>query len=137
MSVAADTSPMNTAERALLDELLQGEQARVLLRSATRIDTGRWLRSSRLWLCVTEQSLLLFAASRRRHAERLAVGETLDTWYSHATGQLVIEPGEKLTINTISLKPMDARQVLDCIEQASQTHGSRASAAEPTKESHA
>ena len=80
------------------------------------VDTGGWLRSSRLWLCVTEGEIILLAAARRTYCERVAVTEARGSWYCHATGELVLEPTEELRFNRLALPPTAALRALACIE---------------------
>ena len=102
----------------LLDELTGGAYVSMRLRSRTKVDTGRWFRRSRLWLCVTDKQIVLLAASKRRYTQVLELAELPDSYYSHATGQLVLEPTEGVRYSRIKLAPIDALRVLSLIEQA-------------------
>lgn len=117
MTPANAPNKMSNAEHQLLNAELGGEAVRLMLRTQTRVDTGRWLRSSRLWLCVTEDRLILFAVSKRRYCEAVDLSECVDSLYSHPTGQLVIAPTEQLRFSRVRLSPTDALHVLRLIEQ--------------------
>lgn len=116
MDAQADQSKMNARERALLGAELGGRSPRLVLRSRTFVDTGRWWRRTPLWLCVTDDSLVLLAASRRCYAERIDLADCTESYYCHATGQLVIVPGEQARFNQVTLLPQQALDVLDLIE---------------------
>ena len=44
-------------------------------RTDTKVDVGYWLGKRRLWACVTEGELLLFARGRRPYIERIPLAE--------------------------------------------------------------
>jgi hypothetical protein len=104
---------MNGLESALLQELTGGAEPKLLLRTRTRIDCGRWWRRNPVWLCITANELILFAVARRRYAERAPLADCHDSHYAHATGELVIDPTESLRIKRLSLTPREALDVLD------------------------
>jgi len=125
---------MTKLERELLDATAMGELV-FALRSDTRVDTGRWLGRSPLWLCVTDREIVLLAASKRRHAEGVPLADAGGSWYSHATGQLVIETEQALRFDHVAMSPTDALRVLKHIQQALEpTHPTHPVA---MKESHA
>jgi len=104
---------MNALETALLAELTGGVEARLLLRSHTRIDCGRWWRRTPVWLCITASELILFAVARRLYVDRAPLSECHASHYAHASGELVIDPNESLRIKHLSLTPREALTVLD------------------------
>ncbi len=91
-------------------------EPRLKVRSKTRIDTGRWWRSSPLWLCVTDDELVLFAASRRKYLQRLPITDCRDSHYCHITGELVIEAAVEMRFSRFVMPPTDALRVLDALE---------------------
>lgn len=103
---------MNELEQQLLCEAIDDAKPRLLIRTRTRVDTGRWWRRTPLWLCVTADELVLLAVSRRRYLERVPIGECRGTRYCHATGQLVIEPTESLTLSHLAMSTKQALAVL-------------------------
>jgi len=107
---------MTEPERELLRVEL-GDQAPLLtLRSNTRVDTGRWWRRSRLWLCLTEHDILLFAAHKRHYIQRMPIRDCQSSRYCHTAGALLLEPREDWRFSTIMLPPTDAIRVLHHLE---------------------
>lgn len=104
---------MNGLESALQNELTGGAEPKLLLRTRTRIDAGRWWRSNPVWLCITANELILFAVARRRYAERVPLADCQASHYAHSTGELVIGPTETLRIKHLSLTPREALNALD------------------------
>jgi hypothetical protein len=104
---------MTPTESALLKELTGGAEPKLLLRTRTRIDCGRWWRRNPVWLCITADELLLFAVARRRYNERVPIADCHASHYAHTTGELVIDPSGSLRINRLSLTPREALNVLD------------------------
>ena len=108
---------LSEQENALLDETLGDASPVLLLRTKTRIDTGRWWRKGRLWLCVTPTEMLLFAASKRRYVQRMALADCKESTYCHTSGALLLQPNEHWRFNTIALAPTDAVAVLQHLKQ--------------------
>ena len=103
---------LTAVESALLSEALAGQTPLLLLRSDTRVDTGRWLRKSPLWLCVTQTDILLLAASKRRYVQRMPISDCTTSQYCHTSGALLLQPSDAWRFNTIQLPPADALKVL-------------------------
>jgi len=59
---------MNSVEKAVLRAEAGDTTPRLVIRSATRIDAGRWWRRTPLLLAVMEGELVVFAGARRRYA---------------------------------------------------------------------
>ncbi len=112
---------MNTREQQLLNETIGTAGTQLCLRSRTRIDTGRWWRRSPVWLCVTNDELVVLAIARRRHLERIAIADCSDSHYNHATGELVIAPDESRHLNCFKMSPRDALRILKILNPESQT----------------
>ncbi len=104
---------MNDLESALLKELTGGAEPKLLLRTRTRIDCGRWWRSTPVWLCISASELILFAVARRRYTDRIPLADCLDSHYAPTTGELVIDPTESLRIKRLSLTPREALNALE------------------------
>lgn len=104
---------MNELESDLLEELTQGAEPKLLLRTRTRIDAGRWWLRNPVWICITENELILFAVARRRYVERASLSLCNSSHYAAATGVLVIDPAENLRIKHLSLTPRESLDVLD------------------------
>jgi hypothetical protein len=106
---------MNQLETALLDELTEGVEPELLLRSRTRIDAGRWWRRNSVWICITKSELILFAVARRRYVERLPLAACRECHYLAATGELVIDSTGTLRIKHLKLTPREALNALDLL----------------------
>jgi hypothetical protein len=104
---------MNQLEKALLDELTDGAEPKLLLRSRSRIDAGRWWRSTPVWICISESELILFAVARRRYVERVPLADCRSCHYTAATGELVINSAETLRMKRIRLTLREALDVID------------------------
>lgn len=121
---------MSDQEHVLLEAELNGDAMRLLLQSKTRIDTGRWLRKSRIWLCLTDTHMLLLAASKRRYVQRMPLEACRDTQYCHTSGALLLEPSDHWRFNTIALAPTDGLKVLQHLQGTTKT--SKPPVTEPT-----
>ena len=111
---------MNPREQQLLNETIGNAGTQLCLRSKTRIDTGRWWRRSPVWLCIAGDELVMLTVTRRRHLERIAIAECPDSHYNHATGELVIDPGESLRFSRFKMPPRDALRILNFLNPESQ-----------------
>lgn len=109
---------LSVQESALLDESLGDASPVLLLRTKTRIDTGRWLRKSALWLCVTQEHMLLFATSKRRYVQQMPLADCKGSTYCHTSGALLLQPSDHWRFNTITLLPTDAVAVLQHLDNA-------------------
>lgn len=121
--MSATTVPPNLPklEAQLLRDEAGGSEPRLTLRTQTRVDTGRWLKRSRLWLCVIDDDVVLLAASKRRYFEKITLADCRDSYYSHPTGQLVLEPLEAARYKQIQMSPTDALRFLELIQQSDLT----------------
>lgn len=111
---------INQAKLPKFEEMLISEETdltaiRLVVRTQTRIDTGRWLRNSPLWLAVTDNKIILAAVGRRRYIESAPFSECAESYYCHATGQLVLEPIETLMYKRLKMTPGSALKVLTAI----------------------
>ncbi len=104
---------MTPLETMLLHEACGGREPRLLQRTRTRVDAGRWWRTAPLWLAIDGDDLVLFAVARRKYLERVPLADCHASQYIHSTGQLSIAPTEALRIPQISLSPGEALRVLD------------------------
>jgi hypothetical protein len=113
---------MNERERRLYRDLLGGETAYRLMLSESAADVGQWFWRSRVWLCVTAGSLLLFAAGRRPLLQRVPFAHIRESLYNHVTGELVLAPNRKYRITQVRLPPVEAYQVLAQIYSDTPSH---------------
>ena len=115
------TTDLNPREQQLLNQTIGNTGTQLCLRSATRIDTGRWWLRSRVWVCIAGDQLVVLAVARRHYVERIAIADCSDSHYNHATGELVIAPDESLHLNRFKLSPKDALRILKFLNPESQT----------------
>ncbi|HSG33257.1 MAG TPA: hypothetical protein VLA37_01895, partial [Sphingomonadaceae bacterium] len=106
---------MNELEEKLLREEVGDAKPRLCIRTKARIDAGRWWRRTPVWICVVGNDLVMLAVAKRRYFERIAIADCQASHYSHATGRLMIEPGESLRIRGFEMPPRDALQILSLI----------------------
>jgi hypothetical protein len=107
---------MNQLESALLTELTGGAEPKLLLRTRTRIDCGRWWRTTPVWLCITKTEIILFSVARRRYTERVPLTDCSTSYYAPSSGTLVINPTESLRIKHLSLTPREALNALEFLK---------------------
>lgn len=112
---------MNELELKLLRDETGGAEPDLCIRTGTMVDTGRWWRRSTVWLCVTNNDLIMLAVARRRFFARIALRDAGASRYHHPSGELVIEPGEALPLRHFKLTPGDALRILDIIHTASKS----------------
>lgn len=112
---------MNSLEKKLLLAETGGAEPRLCIRSGTTVDTGRWWRRSPVWLCATDDELLMLAVARRRFSARIALRDARASRYHHASGELVIEPGEALPLQRFKLPLDEALRILNLINNTSET----------------
>lgn len=106
---------MTPLEKTLLLEACGAREPRLLIRTRTRIDAGRWWRTTPLWLGIDGDDLFLLAVARRKYLERVPLADCHASQYCHSSGHLLIAPTERLRINHIALTPGEALRVLDAI----------------------
>ena len=112
---------MNPLEQALLDEAIGQAEPLVRLRTATRIDTGRWWRSSPLWICVMKNEVILLAVGRRRYLERIPIAGCGGSFYNPSTGELVLAPTETPRFRQLRMKPSEALGILSLLSSKTRT----------------
>lgn len=123
MSTLTRPHTMNAQERELLLAATDGREPVLTLRTATRVDTGRWLRASPLWLNLTADQVVLIAASRRACVERAPIDTCAESWYCHITGQLVLHPAASLAHRRLTMSPGEALRVLNLVQSFPQPAG--------------
>jgi len=106
---------MTPLEKSLLEEACGGREPSLLIRSGTRIDAGRWWRSTPLWIGVDGNDLFLLAVARRKYVERVPLRNCHNSRYCHSSGHLMIAPTEHIRISHFALRPGEAIRVLDAM----------------------
>jgi hypothetical protein len=92
------------------------------VRTASRADTGGWLRRHRLWALLPPGELLLLAPGRRPVVLRIAMRKLIDSVYNHVTGELVLAPADGLAVKALRLRPVEAYQILARIRHEGSNH---------------
>lgn len=103
----------------MLNEVTGGVEPLLCLRTGTTVDAGFWVKKVPLWLCITEDRLVLLAVGRRRYLQSTGIADCMTSSYCHATGELVIGPVEGLEFGRVKMSPTDALKVttlLLCLE---------------------
>jgi hypothetical protein len=106
-----DDADLNELEKTLLNEVTGGVEPLLCLRTGTSVDAGLWVKKVPLWLCITEDRLILFAVGRRRYMQSADLAECMASSYCHATGEFVIGPVEGLEFGRVKISPAEALKV--------------------------
>ncbi len=107
---------MNKRERKVLNTEMGGAEPRLVVRSNTSVDAGRWWWRTPLWVCVMEEDVVVLAAARRHYIQRFPIADCQGSHYCHTTGELVIEAGEDLQFSRLAMSPTDGLRVLDALK---------------------
>ena len=81
-------------------------------RTDTKVDVGYWLGRRRVWACLLERDLLLFARGRRPFVERIPLADLRESRYNHVTGQLILAPTETAAVKALKVPPLSALEIL-------------------------
>lgn len=95
----------------MLNEVTGGVEPRLCLRTGTSVDAGLWVKKVPLWLCITEDRLVLLAVGRRRYLQSTGIADCMTSSYCHATGEFVIRPVEGLEFGSVKISPAEALKV--------------------------
>ena len=116
--VAAPEAP-SPAAMELLREHCNPDDAREMVRSRTAIDVGLWFRWRRIWVCGTDDRLVLFAEGPRPYVQAASYRELRTSFYCHPSGELVCVPAPDLAVHSLAMGPAVAWRLLGLI------HGTR------------
>ena len=111
---ATATPRLSAAMRALLEARgLAAAPVRFAAASATRVDTGGWLKGEPLWVAVVGDRLVLAAAGTKPYLLDLPISALAQAVYNHVTGAVVFRPGPgQRDIPPLRLDPLVARTLL-------------------------
>jgi hypothetical protein len=115
---ATATAGESTALPATLRDLLAAHglgaaPVRFAAPSATRVDTGGWLRGGQVWAAVVGKSFVLAAAGPRPSLIQLPVAALSHAVYNHVTGELGFPPVPSgSNIPPVRLDPLVARALV-------------------------
>ena len=105
-------SDLEPHERALLDEMRQGQPIFFLARSKTTVDVGQWFSRGKLLVAAVANEVLLFAHGKKPYAEKipfLFLGQSL---YNHVMGEVVFSPALEARTQSLRLLPVEGYQLL-------------------------
>jgi len=103
---------MRESERRLLADALGEANIRVLMKTRTKVDVGQWLRNGRVWACVTESEVILFAAGRVPFVQRAPLDQLQDSVYNHITGEVIFGSDGERKLKRVILPALDGYQLL-------------------------
>lgn len=95
---------------------LDAAEVRFAAASATRVDTGGWLRGATLFLAVVGDRFVLAAAGRRPLVRILPLSAVSRAVYNHVTGELAFPPVKSgPPVPAVRLDPMLARSLFSLL----------------------
>lgn len=107
-----------TARDLLCAETGSDAEPVLCLESGTRVDAGWWLRRAPVWLCITADRVAVVVAGRRHHVASVPRAACRRSRYDHATGEVVIEPGDALRFDRLAFPPREALRILHLLRAA-------------------
>ncbi len=110
--VEAARARMSAAERRLFAELCGDREVMIVLQTETRTPVGWWLIERRVWLVVTREEVVAFAAGRKPLAQRVAFPHLYGSLYNAVTGRLVLAPDRGYRVGQFNVPPLEGCQVL-------------------------
>lgn len=108
---------MNAKEQTLLESTVAAESVRMKVRTRTFIDVGLWWRNKPAWLIITDDMVVVFSISRRKHVEQMPLTCCNDVRYSPASGELVISSQPALRFPRLKMQASMALEVIDLIQE--------------------
>ena len=123
MELPARTS---SRERRLAAELSGGQEARLLVRTGTRVDVGQWLRRGRVWAAALAGEMVLFAPGRRPYCERVPFSHLGESVYNPVTGELVLAPAQGVSARSLRMPPLDGYRFLSLLRREEPDHAASA-----------
>jgi hypothetical protein len=84
----------------------------LLVRTASTVDVGHWLGPARLWLACVDGALLLVAAGKRPHVERVAFEQLRQSLFNPMTGELVLLPAPDVRVRSVRVSPVEGWLVM-------------------------
>ena len=106
---------LGEARNEFLNTLIGDRGVYHLLRTDTKVDVGYWTGGRRVWSCLLDDELLLFALGRRSFVERISFEDLGESQYNHVTGEIVLAPIEITKVQTLRVPPLAALEMLTII----------------------
>jgi len=114
---------LGTARWRFLESVVGEASVFHVRKTATKVDVGYWLGKRRVWACLLEKELLLFARGRRPYVERIPLAELKCSRYNHVTGELVLAPIETAAVKALKVPPLAALEILAYIYRGDEQDG--------------
>jgi hypothetical protein len=111
------------ARRRFVESVLGQASIFHVRKTGTKVDVGYWLGKRRVWACLLQQELLLFARGRRPYVERIPLAMLRQSRYNHVTGELVLAPCETAAVKALKLTPLAALEILAYIYRGDEQDG--------------
>jgi hypothetical protein len=110
--IEAARTRMSAGEGRLYQELCGDREVMMALQTETRASVGWWLVDRRVWLVVTRDEVVAFAAGRTPLVQRVAFPHLHASLYNALTGMLVLAPDRGYRVGQFNTPPLEGRQVL-------------------------
>lgn len=105
-------SVLDPHERALLDEMRQGQALFFMARSKTTVDVGHWFARGTLLVAATANELLLFAHGKKPYVEKIPFRFLGQSLYNHVTGEAVFSPALEARTQSLRIPPLEGYKLL-------------------------
>jgi len=119
---AARVARLGSARGRFLDSLIDEKAVLHVLKTDTKVDVGSWLFKRRVWICLLEMEILLFATGRRPYLERIPLAQLQRSTYNHVTGEVVLSPFESAQVQGLKVMPLCGLQILAHIHRGDKEH---------------
>ncbi len=110
--VEAARARMTRGELRLLGTLCGDGQVMLLEQTATRASVGLWIIERRVWLAVTRDEVVAFAAGRKPLVQRVAFKHLYASLYNPVMGELVLAPDRGYRVGQFKLPPLEGNRVV-------------------------
>lgn len=111
-AVEAAQARMTKTERRVYRELFADREVMMALQTASRAPVGLWIVDRRVWLAVTRDEVVAFAAGRKPLVQRVAFKHLYASLYNAVMGELVLAPDRGYRVGRLKVPPLDGSQVL-------------------------
>lgn len=109
---SARFTEMNHATRDLYQQVIGDTPVYFVALTETRLDVGSWLSKAPLWVAATVDELILLAAGKRPHCERIPFRILRESLYNHVTGCIALAPAREIATTQLKLMPAEGYQLL-------------------------
>ena len=103
---------LGEARDQYLRDLIGNRDVYLVQQTGTKVDVGYWMGKRRVWTCLLDNEMLLFALGRVNFFDRIPFSELRDSQYNHVTGEIVLAPIEITKVQTLQVPPLAALEIL-------------------------